>query len=403
MRGQMDHDADRCPIDRVELAALDASRLRFPDLGRLPTPGHQHGGEQDGSSAWHDERSVQQARRGSTVRRPEIVSVSAMASMIARAGASRYNALWAVMLVSFACGDLQPINGSSDAGVQVAVADAPVAERIFSPNPRDTLGRTCTTDADCPLLSCVKSTDTSMGGGGPAHGYCSTACKTADDSVCTAADGKCIDFARVGAPAEIWCVQTCRRGGDAPDMNKCRGRTDVACTPSSVSNGEPSVDGYCLPTCNSDVECAARRCDPSSGVCVDTVTGDPTGTACSTPGTDGDTGAASSACAGVCLTVGASAHVCAQRCTYGIPDACRLPAAPIDAGVSAFSACIFVSKSTGPGDEAHCGQLCDVDADCLDQSDPGVSCNKSDAALKAFGHGYCDWLPPVVDAGAETQ
>src|SRR5258708_30107120 len=159
-------------------------------------------------------------------------------------------------------------NGSSDGSPEGAIADGPVLERLLTLNVRDALGRTGATDVDCPSLKCVKPTDKSMGGGGPAHGYCSTTCIAADDLVCKTADGACVNFARAGAPAQDWCVQTCRRGGEALDTNKCRGRTDVACTPSSVPNGQPSTDGYCLPTCNGDADCGARRCDPSSGRCV---------------------------------------------------------------------------------------------------------------------------------------
>jgi len=219
-----------------------------------------------------------------------------------------------------------------------------------------------------------------------------------------------------------------------------------------VANGQPSLDGYCLPTCNDDVECPGRRCHPSSGVCVDAVNGDPTGAACSPAGsanvgsdangndrtdtrtdasgddaidgstngnsargsdidTDATTGnnvdgavitaVGSSGCAGVCLAVGSSTHICAQRCTYGSPTACHLAARRMDGGAGEYSACIFIPSngSAGVGDEAHCGQLCDTSADCLDQVDPGVFCNRSNVALKTFGHGYCDWSPPVVDAG----
>jgi hypothetical protein len=342
--------------------------------------------------------------------------------------------LVAAALLGSACSDLVPIGNPGvipdGSTVQTPPSDATLLERILSPEARDVLGRTCTSNDDCSLLQCVKPTDSSMGGGGPAHGYCSTPCANADDAICKAANGKCLNFAPGGTPAQNWCVQTCQRGGNAPDMNKCRGRDDVACTASSVQNGEPSGDGYCLPTCNGDDDCGARHCDPSSGVCVDAISGDPTGTACAVPvaadggvdasdtdasndeseGGPADDAAASvvpaarsANCAGVCLSVGAATHVCAQRCSYGSATACHLPPGPIDGGTGAYSACLFVSKNTGPGDEAHCGQLCDSDGDCLDQQDPGVTCNKSDEAMKAFGHGYCDWVEPGDASSPESS
>jgi hypothetical protein len=251
------------------------------------------------------------------------------------------------------------------------------------------LGAKCTSDAECgsPALNCILATGTSLGGGGPANGYCSAHCAQADDPVCTALGAKCLDFARnPGDPPDTWCVETCTRGGDAPSLAKCHGRRDVACTPVSVTGGTPSADGYCLPTCSSDDDCAGRHCDPLFGVCTDAPSaGAPTGTHCD-PDADGGTG-----CAGVCLSVGPSTHVCADRCVYLSPDGCHLPGKALEGGVSTYSACLFISEGTGAGDEASCGQLCDTVDDCLDKVDPGVFCDTSPDVIKAYGHGFCNW------------
>lgn len=267
------------------------------------------------------------------------------------------------------------------------------------------IGRSCTDDTDCEGLHCVQTTDASMWGGGPAHGYCTKPCAAADDPACAALGAVCLDFgAGAGQPDQAFCVETCSRGGVRPDLSKCHARKEVSCTPSSVVGGAPSTEGFCLPACNSNTECGTRHCDPRLGVCVDKpVTGDPTGAPCDPAagsaheaGADGGAG-----CAGVCLSVGASTHVCAQRCAYGSPDACNLPGALVDGGIAAYSACIFVAAGTGPGDEAHCGQLCDTVHDCLDQADPGVFCDTSGNALQAYGHGFCNWGDVDRDAGSD--
>ncbi|HKQ71378.1 MAG TPA: hypothetical protein VJT73_18670 [Polyangiaceae bacterium] len=266
------------------------------------------------------------------------------------------------------------------------------------------LGRVCAVDADCTGLACVKASDSTMAGGGPAHGYCSTPCSLSDDPICAAIGGKCLDFSRkAGGPPETWCVQICQRGGAASSLDKCHARRDVACTAASVNGGVPSGDGYCLPTCNADLDCGPRHCDPLYGVCVDAVSsGAPTGTSCAAPVIDGGDAAPATMCSGSCLSIGSTTRVCAQRCAYQSPDACHLPDADADGGIGAYSACLFVSSNTGPGDEAHCGQLCDSVTDCLDQSDPGVYCDKSDAALKAFGHGFCNWDSSEAEAGLDA-
>jgi hypothetical protein len=276
--------------------------------------------------------------------------------------------------------------------------DAAMDHEASNPTPA-ALGSRCVSNADCvPGVTCLLSTGTSLGAGGPAHGYCSVPCALADDPACAAFGAKCLDFApHAGDPPQTWCVQTCTRGGDAPSVDKCHGRPDVACTPESVTDGTPSTAGYCLPTCGSDADCAGRHCNPLLGVCTDApASGAPTGTRCD-PASGAPTG-----CAGVCLAVGSSAHVCADRCVYLHPSACNLPGKEIDAGIATYSACIFVSSGTGAGDEASCGQLCDVVDDCLDKNDPGVFCDTSPDALGAYGHGFCNWAATAsTDGGAE--
>ncbi|MBI5533282.1 MAG: hypothetical protein HY898_11235 [Deltaproteobacteria bacterium] len=262
------------------------------------------------------------------------------------------------------------------------------------------LGAKCKTDADCGSLLCIPDISTEFFGGGPAHGYCSKDCTSFlhggvgvdpcslvdPNSLCSAAGDDPNDPATRG-----FCLEGCSQGPPMDsggfgkfDPKKCHGRRDVACT--VVDGGSLSL---CLPTCARDADCTGgRKCDPRKGVCVDQPTpGSAMGAHCHDDG--GPIG-----CAGLCLQVvkgdDASSNdpnniagFCSQRCVYGDVTSCGVEQTP-SAGI-----CILAMPEAGNGDEAFCAQMCDVDADCLDQDDNAM-CDTS--YTQSLGRGLCLWL-----------
>jgi hypothetical protein len=244
-----------------------------------------------------------------------------------------------------------------------------------------TLGAACASQADCTLpLQCIPSTGNMIPGGGPANGMCTLTCTASSE--CTSFGGLCKSV--TGNSDNKWCVQSCTLGG--PSATKCNGRRDQAC----FGLYDPSftlVGGACFPLCGSDADCAARKCDAASGMCVDGVPSViPLGAPC-------DSNNSSDVCAaqgGTCLF-----GACTASCRYGSFEGCGYRRTPVDAAPGPVGACFQpVDPNVGnAGDVGFCWQLCDGPADCLV---PGWICDM--ASKSTWGHGFCN--TPSGDGGA---
>src|SRR5262249_4031710 len=154
---------------------------------------------------------------------------------------------------------------------------------------------------------------------------------------------------------------------------------DVTCIPLQQDVG------FCRPLCLDDDQCAGKKCDPSSGTCVDNL---------AAPAAIGDhcdsTDAGPKTC-GFCLSLvqpndaGQSetvASFCSSRCRLLTPGACSFGST----GLGGF--CLLPSDNNNDvGDLGYCVQLCDTTADCSDKAD-GFVCDTSFA--RQIGHGYCN-------------
>jgi hypothetical protein len=112
----------------------------------------------------------------------------------------------------------------------------------------------------------------------------------------------------------------------------------------------------------------------------------------------GDAGAP---CAGICLSIlkGTDAgdtdplniaYTCSQVCVFGDTTSCGYKDTP-SAGF-----CIYAMSTSGNGDQAYCGQMCDKDSDCLDQNDNAI-CDTS--WVQNFGRGLCSYMYGTKDGG----
>jgi hypothetical protein len=272
------------------------------------------------------------------------------------------------------------------------------------PELRILVGRPCRADAECGEgLGCITAESDAFGGlGGVAGGYCTKGCNTATTATdCAGVDPEsdCLAFDQAGNGL---CFRTCLTQDPVPGEEKCLNRTNVACN-SEAALGLNGVDsnrttGWCLPRCNSDLECPGRVCNAANGICQTAqLSGLPIGAPC-TAATD---------CAGrVCLQADEDERVCAAQCVYqGLtfqPSACGYAQAPRGAAclIPAFSSAI---GTEGVGDLGACLEVCDVDADC-EQVAIGWFCRPVAGIQVISGRaGYC--LPasardPDADAGA---
>jgi hypothetical protein len=226
------------------------------------------------------------------------------------------------------------------------------------------LGAACSADADCGGggLTCIKSTDNNaVFGGGPAAGYCSKECTQNTD--CPGDGSLCIK-AQHQDPKGI-CLLGCAIGPaltyiDEPQpADKCQGRDDVRC-----NEFQPKVSA-CVPTCGADIQCDGnKKCDPRSGVCVDTPsTGKAEGQPC-------DPNAKTPECAGVCVQFstgaggagggGGTLAVCSSFCVVGgQPFQSQL-----DCGGFPKGLCAFMSQGAGSGDNGFCTPGCKSQDEC---------------------------------------
>lgn len=264
--------------------------------------------------------------------------------------------------------------------------------------PRLPVGASCSTDADCGGLTCLKSTDTvPTFGGGPAGGYCTRECTPAstDAGALNSAQATCsainplADCVRLDASTlKAYCFLSCLPG-QFPQAYKCGGRADLACYPLSSSLG------FCTPTCSTDADCGSRKCDLGSGYCTDPKpAGAPMGTPCG-PGSALE--AKGGKCDGFCLDASPSPNgpplmFCSGQCVLGeFGCGTRLNASGV--AVPGPGVCaIPQSPASSTSDSAFCAQACDCDGDCLD---PDTVCAKyADPPIPGLKYGAC--IPPTL-------
>jgi len=264
------------------------------------------------------------------------------------------------------------------------------------------LGKACAADAECGAgFTCIRSSDNLSGDptspGGPGNGLCVVDCTT-DPMACGPTGGICvaIDIAPDGGTvSKAACFEACTIGPNppAPPVVKCHGRQDVACEP--VNQAETLF--ACIPLCVTDADCGGRKCDPSSGLCVETpMAGKTIGSGCTVT-----RGQANNECAGgLCLPIEAipdggttTPGICTALCRLGTQEACGYRITPIDAGPP-MGACVLPWGDTGynTGDLGLCLQLCDGANDCSYKAQNWVC--RTDITLRGFGHSVC-LVPPA--------
>jgi hypothetical protein len=221
-------------------------------------------------------------------------------------------------------------------------------------------------------LTCIRSSDnfssdpTSPGGVG--NGLCTADCTT-NAAVCGPFGGICVAVDVAGPTVtKALCLETCSAGPapPAPPVSKCHGRQDVACEP--INANETLF--ACIPICISDADCGTRKCEPASGLCVDTPrTGKPLGSGCTVV-----RGQANTECESLlCLPIddfadgGNSAPgICSEFCRFLTKEACHYRSSPIDAGPPTGACALPYNSGAGynAGDLGLCLQLCAAPGDC---------------------------------------
>ncbi len=248
-----------------------------------------------------------------------------------------------------------------------------------------TLGASCKSDPECvPGLICVKPTDRlGTSTGGVANGLCTRDCSI-DTTVCPA-NATCItlDVTAANQP-KAYCVEKCAIG----NFTKCHGRLDTACGPLDAAN----TMFACLPLCASDADCAGRRCDLFTGLCVDTpMAGKPIGAACTVIPGQSNTDCAGGACLPIAaVDAGPTPGVCSGICRYGTQASCGFRTTPLAAGPPAGSCAIPYGDGFSTGDLGVCLQLCDTPNDCLYHA-PNWTCRTD--IMVGGGHAVCGPTP----------
>lgn len=298
----------------------------------------------------------------------------------------------------------------TDGGVDSAASDGAIKPETGgtggAPAPKG-LGGACKTNLDCGTgTSCLAATDKLVNGvGGPAGGYCTIACKETDPTSltnCSNAGGICVGIDATGT--NDVCMLSCTPGGGA-NATKCLNRPDVACSPLYDNQGVV-VASACLPNCSQNADCpVGRKCDERTNFCVDVPNpGAPFGAHCAF-----DPTGRTDACAGNCFPANqdaaqnVTASFCTRTCSVGFLNECDW----VDQNTPArtggpHGVCLPITQTYGFGDVGACFQLCDSAADCADQSDPNLVCDKS--AVANIGHGVCLWgqATPAGDGGADA-
>jgi len=259
------------------------------------------------------------------------------------------------------------------------------------------LGAACKADADCGggAFVCLKSSDnlSAQSPGGVGNGICTVDC-TASAAACAPLGGICvgIDADATGMTVtRAFCFEDCDIGPPLPQAPafKCHGRTDVACEPVNAMETLFS----CIPLCETDADCGTRKCEASSGLCVDAPkAGKAVGAGCTV--TRGSM--APSECAGgLCLPIESipdggttTPGICTALCRLGAPEACGYRITPIDAGPP-MGGCVLPWGDTGynTGDLGLCLQLCDNANDCSYKA-ANWTC-RTDIRITDLGHSIC--------------
>jgi hypothetical protein len=259
------------------------------------------------------------------------------------------------------------------------------------------IGKSCLQDSDCKSgLTCLTAGSDAFNPGGPAGGLCTIPCGTSDsgdpDADCTAIDKNsvCVGFDTQNGIS--FCLQKCTEG--VSSATKCQGRSDMTCSPLVDQNGNPTF-AACQPACGSDFDCAGRKCDFRTGMCVAKTSGSlPIGSPC-------DPDATPDPCNGFCVNFYGSQDAAASK--YGVCfGVCSLNVDGVGCGVDPTSQPPFDVQCLGPstsaaGDQGLCFQLCDCNDDCLNKAficRPWGDTQSVDATGRK---GYC--RGPVDDTG----
>lgn len=276
-------------------------------------------------------------------------------------------------------------------------------------DPANRLGRPCLSDPDCQApgqaaLTCVKPTDTVLGGGAPPHGLCTLSCQSHLECDERSPGSICYPFDE--AAPNGYCIEACEFGPTALGTQKCQNRADFVCAPAGLVDtgtactnaggclaGEVCSGGTCLlvfpgclPSCRGDLDCATGMfCDQSfnSGVCVPE---EPTGKGLGEPCTVADE---PDECLGFCRAdaAGATTGHCATTCSVGTGCSWNSESELFD------GACFLPSATAGPnatvGDFGYCVPTCNCSADC-DDAELGCALLTQGALPPAFrGPGLC--------------
>jgi hypothetical protein len=254
------------------------------------------------------------------------------------------------------------------------------------------IGAACNQDDECRRgLECIQSKATMIAGEGPSGGMCLARCLMEHD-FCQGLDAlsKCVVVDDLGTPADrlddiAFCMPGCSLGTQANELDKCRGRSDLAC----VATTKGSNTGYCRPVCRSDIDCGNRFCDLSTGLCGnDESKGDPIGASC-------ESEANASTCTGACLSLNDDYSECSGVCRFGSPGCGQ---ENTDSQLDYY--CLRESAAgVGDGDLGYCAKLCDCDDEC-DRVDAVCEPNSSLESL-AGRSGVCG--PKQLPSGANRQ
>jgi hypothetical protein len=280
--------------------------------------------------------------------------------------------------------DIAILEGTTGAGGEVGSVSSVTSSSGFASTSTGVGGgapsgvaQACTTDTDCePGLTCITDTDNDpVFGGGPAGGFCTTACNA--DADCPDPGDVClqIDPSQPGR-----CTLGCTPGPAVDSVmdlfmsletGKCLGRPDLRCD--ALKTG----GGVCLPTCGEDAQCEdGRVCDPRLAVCVDQPSaGLPTGDLCVET-------VSPTPCAGVCVGFNSGVAMCSSPCVLGGAD----PLASDNCGGPKNGFCAFRPAPDGAGDTGYCTPSCSAQSDC---PTPSFFCFSVPELTPTLYVGYC--------------
>jgi hypothetical protein len=259
------------------------------------------------------------------------------------------------------------------------------------------VGARCNSDADCAGGgTCLRAdSDSYLGAGGPAGGYCTFSCTVtsedpyADDCATHDPESLCGPF---GPDDSLICVRTCLSLDPDPGEAKCLNRPDLMCLSQAAGGDAPFSGmrqfGYCKPHCGSDAECPPGRfCHTQAGICTTgQVQASPVGARCSL-----DTDCNGRACED---RNDENIGTCTAPCVLGSLSGCGFghDASPRD--LACLQPAIAAGRfSEGAGDAGLCRELCDVAEDCERFADGWVCSELSANAQEFFGRpGAC--TPP---------